>query len=187
MSKVDLSKYNNSWYNHGPILRRLLWLVLGRVFINTYFPIPAKFKVFVLRAFGAKMGRGIMIKPKVNIKYPWLLEVGDNTWIGEKVWIDNLDLVSIGCNVCLSQGVMLLTGNHDYKSPTFDLMIGKITLEDCVWIGAKSLVTPGVICYENSVLGAASVLNKNLPHNQIWSGNPAVYLRNRIIKTDKDL
>lgn len=182
MSKVDLAKYDNSWYNHGPLSRRLLWLIFGRIFINTYLPIPAKLKVSILRLFGAKFGKNIMIKPKVNIKYPWLLEVGDNTWIGEQVWIDNLDYVKIGTNVCLSQGVMLLTGNHDYKSQTFDLMIGKIILEDGVWIGAKSLVAPNVICYENSVLGAASILSKNLPSNEIWSGNPAIFLRNRIIR-----
>ncbi|AWV98404.1 WcaF family extracellular polysaccharide biosynthesis acetyltransferase [Arcticibacterium luteifluviistationis] len=182
MNKVDLSKYDNSWYNHGPLYRRLLWLLFGRIFINTYFPIPTKFKIIVLRVFGAKMGENIMIKPKVNIKYPWLLEVGDNTWIGEQVWIDNLDFVKVGTNVCLSQGVMLLTGNHDYKSRKFDLMVGKITLEDGVWIGAKSLVAPGVICHEHSVLGAASLLSKSLPSNEIWSGNPAIFLRNRIIE-----
>ncbi|WP_341225025.1 WcaF family extracellular polysaccharide biosynthesis acetyltransferase [uncultured Arcticibacterium sp.] len=182
MSKVDLAKYDNSWYDHGSLIRRLLWLIIGRLFINTYFPIPAKFKVNVLRLFGAKLGSNIMIKPKVNIKYPWLLEIGDNTWIGEQVWIDNLDYVKIGANVCLSQGVMLLTGNHDYKSSTFDLMVGNITLGDGVWIGAKSLVAPGAICQENAVLGAASLLSKNVPANEIWSGNPAIFIRKRIIK-----
>ena len=94
-------------------------------------------KVRLLRMFGAKMGRGVIIKPSVNIKYPWNLVVGDYTWIGENVWIDNLTQVTMGRNVCISQGAMLLCGNHNYRKTTFDLMIGSITLEDGVWVGAQ--------------------------------------------------
>src|SRR5690606_39763522 len=79
----------------------MLWHVASRLFINTYFPYPMSFKCIVLKAFGAKLGKGVVIKPKVNIKYPWYLTVENDTWIGEKVWIDNLAEVRIGQNVCL--------------------------------------------------------------------------------------
>ena len=66
--------------------------------------------------FGAKIGKGVIIRPGVSVKYPWKLQIGDNTWIGENVWIDNLSNIIIGKNVCVSQGAMLLSGNHNYKN-----------------------------------------------------------------------
>ena len=100
----------------------------------------------MLVAFGARIGKGFVIKPAVNIKYPWKLKVGDDVWIGENVWIDNIGNVTIGSNVCISQGAMLLTGNHNYKSETFDLMIKPIVVEEGVWIGAKATIAPATIC-----------------------------------------
>ncbi len=178
---TDLSVFQNRWYKPGPLVKRVLWFIIGRIFVNTYLPLPSFIKVQVLRIFGAKIGKGVMIKPRVNIKFPWFLEVGDYAWIGELVWIDNFDQVKIGSHACVSQGTMLLTGNHNYKKATFDLMIGKITLEDGVWVGAQCLIGPGVTCFSHSVLGAGSVLTQNLPAYEIWRGNPASFVRNREI------
>ena len=105
--------------------------------------------------------------------------IGDNAWIGEKVWIDNLGKVSIGNNVCLSQGCMLLSGNHDYTKPTFDLIVKEITLEDGVWIGARAIVCGGVVCKDHSVLSVASVATKNLEPYTINVGNPAAPIKER--------
>lgn len=129
--------------------------------------------------FGAKIGKGLIIKTKVRIKYPWKLEIGSNSWIGESVWIDNLDNVVIGNSVCLSQGSMLLTGNHDYTLSNFPYKLGKIILEDGVWIGAKSIVCPGVMCKSHSILTVNSVATKDLKSWSIYSGNPSVYIRER--------
>lgn len=120
-----------------------------------------------------------MIKPNVNIKYPWRLQINENAWIGEGVWIDNLAEVSIGANACLSQGAMLLTGNHDYSKPTFDLQTKNITLEEGVWIGAKAVVCPGVTCHSHSVLTVGSVATKDLSAYGIYQGNPAILVKNR--------
>ena len=133
----------------------------------------------LLRIFGAKIGVGVVLKPGVNIKYPWKLVVGNHVWIGEDVWIDNLDDLVIGNNVCVSQGAMLLCGNHNYKKSTFDLMIGKIRIEDGVWIGAKSTVTQNVICESHSVLSVNSVASSNLESYTIYRGNPAIKVGDR--------
>jgi putative colanic acid biosynthesis acetyltransferase WcaF len=178
--KTDLSKFNNDWYKPGSKYKILLWFIVNRLIINTYFPIPVFFKCFVLRIFGAKIGNGIMIKPKVNIKYPWFLEIGDYAWIGENVWIDNLGKVFIGANACISQGVLLLTGNHDYKKETFDMILKNIIIEEGVWIGAKSVVCQGVICQSHSVLGVNSVATKNLEPFSVYQGNPAQFVRIRV-------
>ncbi len=120
-----------------------------------------------------------VIKPKVNIKYPWFLILGDYVWIGEKVWIDNLAQVTIGSNVCISQGALLLCGNHNYKKPSFDLITGKITLEDGVWIGALATVCPGVCCKSHSILTVGSVATKDMDSYSIYQGNPAFKTKNR--------
>jgi len=182
-AKTDLSQFNNDWYRPGsPVLRALWFVVNALFFINPLFPF-SRVKCALLRTFGAKIGRGVIIKPGVNIKYPWFLEIGTHSWIGEKVWIDNLGHVKIGAHCCLSQGAMLLCGNHNYASVGFDLTVGCITLEDGVWIGAKSLVGPGVTCKSHAVLSVLSVATKDLDAYGVYRGNPAERVRERIIKT----
>ncbi|HNQ12807.1 MAG TPA: WcaF family extracellular polysaccharide biosynthesis acetyltransferase [Bacteroidia bacterium] len=181
-NKTNLSRYDNSWYHPGAnALKRLIWYFVNACFFMfPLFPFQG-FKIFLLRLFGAKIGKGLVIKPSVSIKYPWLLKVGDHCWIGENVWIDNLALVQIGNHVCLSQGAMLLTGNHNYKKSTFDLMVGAITLEDGVWIGAKSIVCPRVTCQSHSVLAVNSVAVETLEAYWVYKGNPAIKYRQRKI------
>jgi putative colanic acid biosynthesis acetyltransferase WcaF len=180
--RTDLSLYDNSWYSPGGnILKRLLWYVVNVLFFQNPLNPVSSLKVSLLRIFGAKVGKGVNIKPSVNIKYPWLLEIGDWVWIGEQVWIDNLVKVRIGNNVSLSQGAMLLTGNHNYKKSTFDLQTGEIILEDGCWIGARSVVCPGVQCGSHSILAVNSVAIANLDAYGIYQGNPAVKKRERSI------
>jgi putative colanic acid biosynthesis acetyltransferase WcaF len=175
---TDLSRFNNSWYQPGGRLRRALWYGVHELFICSGHPISA-LRVALLRLFGAEIGHGVVIKPRVRVKYPWKLNVGNHTWIGEDVWIDNLGEVSIGNNCCLSQGAMLLCGNHDYKRSTFDLIVGDITLENGVWIGAKAVVCPGVKCHSHSVLSVGSVASAPLEAYGIYRGNPAVKVKER--------
>ena len=118
----------------------------------------------------------------MNIKYPWNLRIGDDTWIGEGVWIDNLGKVSIGSNVCISQDSMLMCGNHNYKKSAFNLMVGEITIEDGVWVGAKCLVCPGVTLHSHAVLVVGSVASTDLETYSIYRGNPAVKIKDRIIE-----
>ena len=177
--RTDLSQYDNSWYKPGGAFKRACWYFINIFFFkNSIFPFSG-LKIFFLRLFGAKLGENIIIKPCVNIKYPWFLNVGDNVWIGERVWIDNLGKVSIGNNVCLSQGSKLLSGNHDYTKPTFDLIIKDIELEDGVWIGAGAIVCGGVICKDHSVLAVGSVASNDLEPFSIYRGNPAIKVKNR--------
>jgi putative colanic acid biosynthesis acetyltransferase WcaF len=180
---VQLQKYDNSWYKPGAGKRKvLLWyLVNALFFINPLNPFSS-LKVALLRLFGTKVGEGVLIKPGVNIKYPWLLEVGNHCWIGERVWIDNLAKVRIKDHVCLSQGAMLLTGNHNYSLPTFDLQVAPIQLEEGVWIGAQSTVCPGVHCHSHAVLAVGSIATKSLEAYTIYQGNPAVAVRERKMK-----
>ena len=180
--KTDLSLYDNSWYNPGGgTLKRILWYFTNILFFINPLNLSSGIKVHLLRLFGAKIRKGVVIKAGVNIKYPWNLSIGDYAWIGENVWIDNLAMVSIGSNVCISQGAMLLCGNHDYKRPTFDLMIKPIVIEDGAWIGAQSTVCPGVTMHSHSVLAVGSVASKDLMPFSIYRGNPAVKVAERVM------
>lgn len=181
MNKVDLSKFDNRWYIPGSKIKRILWYFVNIIFLKTSIPYSSKLKVLILKLFGAKVGKNVVIKPDVNIKYPWFLEIGDNVWIGEGVWIDNLTDVKIGNNVCISQGAYILTGNHNYKKETFDLIIKPIVIEDGVWIGAKSIVCPGSVLKNHSVLSAGTVFSGTSDEYAVYHGNPAILVRKRII------
>ena len=181
-TKADLSRFDNSLYHTGGNLPKcVLWYFINILFfINPLNPFSG-LKVRLLRLFGAKVGKKCVIKPSLNIKYPWNLAIGDCTWIGENVWIDNLVQVTIGSNVCISQGVMLLCGNHNYKRSTFDLIVKSINIEDGAWIGAQSIVCPGVTMHSHSVLTVGSVSSKDLDSFSIYRGNPAVKVTDRLI------
>jgi len=181
--KVDLSSYNNDWYRPGAsILKRTIWYFLNALFFLNPINPSSKIKVLLLQMFGAKVGKGVNIKPGVNIKYPWLLQIGNYVWIGEKAWIDNLGQVTIGDHVCISQEALLLSGNHNFKKSTFDLIVGEITLEEGCWIGAKAIVCPGVTCHAFSILSVGSVAVKNLEASGIYQGNPAEWKRERVFE-----
>ncbi len=181
MNKVKLNQYNNDHYQPGSTTKKTLWYFTNMFFFKTMLPFPSPFKVKLLKLFGAKIGQGVVIKPNVNIKYPWFLEIGEDCWIGEGVWIDNLAKVTIDSNVVLSQGVYLLTGSHDYKKESFDLLLSEIVLKEGVWIGAKATVCPGVTCKSHSVLAVGSVATKDLEAYGIYQGNPAIGKRERVI------
>jgi len=180
MQQTDLSHYYNNNYKPGASwLKRSLWFFINAVLFKTSLLPFSILKVLLLRAFGAKIGKQVVIKPCVNIKYPWHLVIGNNTWIGENVWIDSLVTVTIGSDVCVSQGAYLLTGSHNYKKHTFDLITGPIILDNGVWIGAMAIVNHHVTAGSHAVLTAGSVANKNLDGYAVYQGNPAVKIRDR--------
>ena len=181
--KTDLSTYNNSWYQPGSKLKRLLWYAVSLIFFEGGWNMSSGLKIFWLKRFGATIGKGVVMKPKVTIKYPWKLSIGNHCWIGEGVWIDNLDQVTLEDHVCVSQGALLLCGNHNYKTPSFDLMIAPICLKEGSWVGAKSSVAPGVTLESHAVLSMGSVATSNLEAYSIYSGNPAVKVKTRQFNT----
>ena len=180
---VDLSKTSRRGYRPGrsyPL--RALWLVVeALVMLN---PVVTSYglKRWVLRRFGARVGRGVLIKPNVHVKYPWHLEVGDNVWIGERAWIDNFVSVRIGSNAVVSQGAYLCTGNHDWSDPGMGLMVKPITIEQGAWVGAFARIGPGVTVGANAIVTLGSVLLKNAQPNGIYTGNPAMVVGERTIR-----
>jgi len=179
----DLSCYKVTGYSPGATtIKRAIWYFINILFfINPLFPLYRP-KRLLLRLFGADIACGVIIKPRVNIKYPWKLSVGKNSWIGEGVWIDNLAEVTIGDNACISQDAYLLTGNHNYKDVAFTLITKSIHIGNGVWVGARTTVCPGIHMGVNSVLTVGSILTSDAAENGIYTGNPAKWVRNRILE-----
>lgn len=161
----------------------VLWMLFGEPIVRSNIP-GSKLRVFLLRLFGAKIGGRVVIKPRVQIKYPWKLSIGDNSWIGENVWIDNLEKVFISNDVCVSQGAYLCTGSHDWSRDTFDLIIKPITLNAHSWVCAKARIGPGTVLEEGSVVGFGCVFSGTLQPWYIFSAvnKPEYLLKKRIIK-----
>jgi putative colanic acid biosynthesis acetyltransferase WcaF len=181
LNKVNNASYRTNINIGASTIKQVLWYFVNILFFKNPINISSGSKVILLRMFGATIGKGVVIKPAVNIKYPWKLKIGNHSWIGEEVWIDNLANVIIGDNVCVSQGALLLCGNHNYKKETFDLMLGEIILEDGVWIGARSVVCAGVKCASHAILSILSIASSNLEAYTIYRGNPAVAIKIRNI------
>lgn len=180
MSSVDLRGMSLRGYRPGrPRWVRAAWmLVEALIFLNPVVPWYSV-KRRVLQCFGARIGRGVIIKPNVHIKYPWHLSVGDNSWIGERSWIDNFVPVRIGANAVLSQGAYLCTGNHDWSDPNMGLIVKPIEVEDGAWVGAFARVAPGVTVGRESILTLGSVLLTDAAPRGVYRGNPAVRVGER--------
>jgi len=183
MPQPDLSSFDNSWYSPGRSkVLMALWFFIGSPIVRCQLLPFSSVRRFILRCFGAKLERGVVLKPGIRVKYPWLLSIGMHSWIGEDVWIDNLIEVKIGANACLSQGAYLCTGNHDWSDQYFGLRVLPIILEDGSWIGARTLICPGVRVGQCGVAAAGSVVTRSIPPFEIHSGNPAHFVKRRIFR-----
>jgi putative colanic acid biosynthesis acetyltransferase WcaF len=182
MPPVELGSFDNSWYRPGRSkLFQAMWFFIGLPILRSALIPSSGVRRTLLKLFGARVGSGVVLKPGLRVKYPWLLEVGENSWLGEDVWVDNLALVRIGSNVCISQGAYLCTGNHDWTDPAFGLIVRPIAIGDGAWIGAKAMLCPGVEVEECAVASAGSVVATRLEAYGIYAGNPAVRVKTRTI------
>ena len=184
MPTPSLADYAPRQYDPGAsALKRAFWYIVNALVFHSWLFPCSRIKVTLLRLFGARIGKGVVIKPRVNIKHPWRLVVGDYVWVGEGVWIDNLVMVEMGSNVCISQNALLLTGSHDYTDPAFRLTLGEIHVDDGTWIAASVVVCPGVRCRRNAVITVGSVLRRDAEAGGGYSGIPAMLVRQRVIRS----
>jgi len=160
-------------------MRERCWYVIKCLVFLPAWPWPSSIKCQILRAFGATVGRGVRIKPRVNIHFPWKLAIGDHAWIGEQVEIYNFESVTLGAHCCISQRVLLCAGNHDYRDPAMAYRNAPIRIEDGAWVGAGAIVGPGVTVGCEAVVMLGSIVMKNLPPGMVCGGNPCLPLKPR--------
>jgi putative colanic acid biosynthesis acetyltransferase WcaF len=177
-----LREFDNSGFRRerGPFFEAL-WLLTQMLFVSCGIP-GSRHRVWLLRLFGARIGCGVVVKPGVRVKFPWKLRIGNNTWVGESVWIDNLANVEVGSDCCLSQGAYLCTGSHDWTAPHFDLLIGEIRIADGAWVAAQVVLGPGTTMGRNSVVTLGSIASGELKADGVYGGNPATWKKQRDVK-----
>ena len=182
---VDLSRSDSSELVRGkPAWFEALWIFVGSPIVESRLVVSSGLRAAILRFFGANIGRNLQLrKPGLKVKFPWYLAIGDNSWIGANVWIDNLAQVTIGSNVCISNEVTFCTGNHDYTDLSMRLFKRPITVEDGSWLGVRTLIGPGVTIGQCAVASAGSVVLNNIPPYEIHQGNPAKFVRSREIRS----
>jgi putative colanic acid biosynthesis acetyltransferase WcaF len=155
------------------------WLVQATLFRGSP-QVMYPFRRWLLRIFGAQIGKGVIIRPTSTFTYPWKVTIGDYSWIGDDVVIYSLAEITIGRNVVVSQKSYLCAGTHDYRSPTFDIEGFPINIENEAWLGADVFVAPGVTVGRGAVVGARSSVYSDLPPMMICVGAPARPCRARI-------
>lgn len=167
-------------YSRHEIIRRILWGLIRPLFLFSPRPLFA-WRVFLLRLFGAVVGRNVHIYNSATIYFPWNLEIGDYSAIGENACIYNLGPIKIGNKTTISQRAHLCAGTHDYIDPTFPLLKPPIIIADQVWICADAFIGPGVVISEGSVVGARAVVMNDVDPWQVVGGNPARFIKKRVI------
>jgi len=158
---------------------QLWWLVQATLF-NLSPQVLYGWRRWLLRLFGATIGRGVLLRPSVQITYPWKVSIGDWSWIGDNVSLYSLGAIEIGENVVISQNSYLCTGSHDFRKASFDIYAQKIVVEPESWIAADVFVAPGVRIGHGAVVGARSTVLQDLPSMMVCHGNPARSIRPRL-------
>jgi putative colanic acid biosynthesis acetyltransferase WcaF len=164
------------------IFIRAGWLLVNAiVFLNPLLP-GYSVKAWLLRRFGAEVGEGVIIKPSVNIKYPWFLKIGDHSWIGERAWLDCTSPLTIGKHVVISQGVYLCCGTHDWEDPGMGSMQTPIVVEDGAWIAAYARIAGGVTIGQEAMIAMGAVVFTDCEPRGTYRGNPAQRVGRRRIR-----
>lgn len=160
----DLEHYNlpADWSRGAPLWKEALWRLLGQPLLASDLP-GSGWRRLLLLSFGARLGRGGRLKPRLRVTFPWRLHVGDHCWLGEAVWIDNLAPVWLGDRVCVSQGAYLCTGNHDFRRQDFRLVVRPIRVDHDAWIAARAVLAPGCEIGAGAVIGLAAVVAGQIP------------------------
>lgn len=181
MKFQDLSKFElpDGFRGRSSVFVQLWWLVQ-----STLFRLSPQFmygwRCSLLRAFGAKIGKNVIIRPTVRTTYPWKLSIGNGSWVGDYVELYTLGEISIGENCVISQRSYLCTGSHEYSKEKFDIFEKKIVIEDEAWLATDVFVAPGVVVGKGAVIGARSSVFNDMPSGQVCVGYPAKPIGSRI-------
>ncbi len=166
-------------YSRREKIGRVLWSYIGQILFRLTFHNFYGVRRSLLRLFGATVGRDVRVRPSVLVEQPWNLTIGDNSSIGDRAIIYCLGKVTIGDHVSISQGAHLCAGTHDYRKPDMPLLRPPIVVKDYAWIAADAFVGPNITVGEGAILGAAAVAMKDLEPWSVYSGNPAVKVKER--------
>jgi putative colanic acid biosynthesis acetyltransferase WcaF len=182
MEYQDLSSFTvpNTFRRKSKIIVQIWWIVHGTLF--SWSPqFLYRWRIFLLRLFGATIGHNVKIRSSVTVTYPWKVKIGDHSWIGDDSVLYSLGDITIGSHVAIAHKVYLNTGGHDYEKKTFDIFSKPVVIEDECWITNDVYVAPGVTIGKGTVVSARSSVLKDLPPGKICLGTPAQPIKDRPI------
>ncbi|MDN4472022.1 acetyltransferase [Demequina zhanjiangensis] len=166
----DAPGEKTAWGRPAPVV--YLWGIFEWLFVTNALQVSSRLRVSVLRLFGAKIGSGVIFRPRTRVKFPWKLEIGDDCWIGEGVWIHNQDQVTIGHDVVISQETMITTGSHAHRRD-MALITKPVVIEPGVWITSRCLLLGGTFARRSALVAPGSVASGELDPNFVYAGVPA--------------
>ena len=167
---VSLRSFTGAGYDKGrPKWIQALWFATQNLVFAKWW-LPARFRPVILRLFGAQIGERVFIRHRVRVLWPWKLSIGDDSWIGEDAWLLNLEQITIGNDVCISQGAVLCTGSHDMRSPSFEYDNGPITIADGAWVAAFAMVLRRVVVERDAVVAAGAIALRPVGANAVVAG-----------------
>ena len=181
MQKLKHFKLPKNFRGKNAITIQIWWLTQA-----TLFKLSPQFlygwRRFLLRLFGAKIGKGVIVRPTVIITYPWKVNIGDYSWIGDGVTLYSLGEIEIGKNTVISQKSYLCTGSHDYSISNFPIYAKKITIADECWLATDVYIAPGITIGKGTVVGVRSSVFNNLEGRKVYFGTPAKFIKNRTVE-----
>jgi putative colanic acid biosynthesis acetyltransferase WcaF len=176
-AKRSLGARRGRAYDKGRgALMQVLWVATATLIFKKVW-CPNQFRITLLRCFGAEIGTGVLVRHNVNVQWPWKLAIGDNSWIGTGADLYNVDRITIGSDVCISQEAFLCTGSHDRDSPTFEYDNAPIVIENGTWVCARAMILRGVTVGPNSVVGAMCLVSSDLPADSVTQAPATAVLR----------
>ncbi|MDO7907206.1 putative colanic acid biosynthesis acetyltransferase [Paenibacillus sp. JX-17] len=187
-NKVRLDRYDQSWYSRGRggMIVLLWWFIQGTLFRFSLHPMY-RWRAFLLRLFGADVGRGVQVRSTAKFTYPWKVRIGEYSWIGDHVEFYSLDEIQVGSHCVISQNSYLCTGSHNIRDPHFGLVTKPITIGDGAWIASDVFVYPGVDIGVMGAVAARSTVTRNVPSNEIHAGTPASFVKHRFLEDSEEM
>lgn len=167
---IDLSEApgaGEAWDRSAAVLA--LWLLVEALLVTNPLQVSSGIRSRALRAFGARIGKGVIIRPRVRVKFPWKLEIGDRSWIGEGVWFHNQDRITVGSDAVISQETFLTTGSHRARRD-MGLVTAPVVIEDGVWLTTRCLVLGGSRVGRSALAKPMTVVKGEVPSGAVVSG-----------------
>lgn len=182
MPQIRLDQFDHSKVDRGRSrFVEVLWFLVKWAFFDTALPWPYGFKRTWLRLFGAQVGKGVVIRTRVYVHFPWRLSIGDHCWVGDGTQLLSIAPITMEDHAALAHEVYLAAGGHDIRSATMAPKNEPITIKSGVWVATRAFIGPGVTIHENAVVGAGAVVTSDVEPNAIVTGNPAKAVREREI------
>jgi putative colanic acid biosynthesis acetyltransferase WcaF len=176
ISLADAPGARDAWDRSRAVI--YLWAICELLFVTNAWQISTRLRVRILRMFGAEIGAGVIMRPRVRVRFPWKLHIGNDCWIGEGVWFHNQDHIYIGHDCVISQETLLTTGSHAHRRD-MALITRPITIRSGAWITSRCTVLGGATIGQSALVQPMSLISGTVPAGEIWGGNPLTFVKRR--------